>query len=117
MSGKLDVKEESVTHAVKVSVVGRTIVYDKPCLIAYRGDTIAWTLEGGLPFAVVVKALHTPLAWASHAAPKGGKPLEVKVRKDAVPGVYPYAFCVCVRDTLVVDDPEIIIPPPKGGRG
>lgn len=108
-------KDEPKRHKVKATVVGRKITYDKPAIIASRGEIIEWTLDGGLPFAVVVKAPCSPLAWAAHAAPKN-KPLEVRVRKDAVPGVYPYAFCVCVRDTLVVDDPDIIIPPPKGGR-
>ena len=102
-----------VKHTVTVKVVGRKITYDKPQVRAERGDMIEWILEG-IPFAVVVKARHTPLAWAFRAAAKNAKSLEVRVREDAVPGVYPYAFCICVRDTIVIDDPEIIIPPPKG---
>ena len=114
MNEKPAVKEESVKHTVTVTVVGKKITYNKPCIQASRGDTIEWVLEGGIPFAVVVKARHTPLAWAFRAAAKNAKSLEVRVREDAVPGVYPYAFCICVRDTLVVDDPEIIIQPPRG---
>ncbi len=114
MEGKPTEKEGPKRHTVKVTVKGRTISYDKPQIVAKRGETIEWVINDEIPFAVVVRARHSPLAWACRVAPRGGKPLEVKVREDAMPGVYPYAFCVCVRDTLVVDDPEIIIPPPRG---
>ena len=114
MEGKPTAKVGPEKHTVKVTVVGRTISYEKPQIRAERGDTIEWVINDEIPFAVVVRARHSPLAWACHVAPKGGKPLEVRVREDAVPGVYPYALCVCVRDSLVIDDPEIIIPPPKG---
>ncbi|MGZ5454695.1 MAG: hypothetical protein ACXWHJ_10750 [Candidatus Aminicenantales bacterium] len=114
MEGKEDAKEGPKKHTVEVKVVGRTISYNKPQIRAERGDTIEWVINDEIQFAVVVRARHSPLAWACHVAPRGGKPLEVKVRQDAMPGVYPYALCVCVRDTLVIDDPEIIIPLPRG---
>ena len=114
MEEKPTAKAGPKKHTVTVKVAGRTISYDKPKICAERGDTIEWVINDEIPFAVVVRARHSPLAWACHVAPKGGKPLEVRVREDAMPGVYPYAFCVCVRDTLVVDDPEIIIPLPRG---
>lgn len=101
-------------HLVKVSLKGRKIGYDPCCVHAERGDTIVWRLDKKLPFAVVIKAVESPLDWTARAAPRGG-PLAGKVRRDAAPGYYPYAFCVCAGEALVVDDPEIIIRPPKGG--
>ncbi len=114
MDGKPGLNEGPKRHEVKVTVVGKKITYNKPCIIAARGEIIEWTIDPALPFAVVVKAHHSPLARAAYVAPKKGNPLEVKVKKDAVPGLYPYALCVCVGDTLVVEDPDIIIKPPNG---
>jgi plastocyanin len=116
MAEKPVVSVKPVTHTVKVKVDGRKVTCEKPIVIAYRGEEIEWMIDEKQPFAVVVKAHHSPLQWAAHAAPGAGKPLVVKVRKDAVPGYYPYALCVCAGSTIVVVDPEIIIPPPKGGR-
>ncbi len=117
MAGKPVVSEKPVTHTVTVKVEGKKVTCDKPYVIAHREEMIEWRIDKELPFAVVVKAHHSPLHWAAHAAPGVGKPLVVKVRKDAVPGLYPYALCVCVGSTLVVVDPDIIVPVPKGGRG
>jgi hypothetical protein len=116
MAEKPVVSVKPVTHTVTIKVEGKRVTCDKPCLIVYREEMIEWRIDKPLSFAVVVKAHHSPLQWAAHAAPGAGKPLVVKVRKDAVPGYYPYALCVCAGSTLVVVDPEIIIPPPKGGR-
>ena len=104
-------------HAVKVSVKGKRIEYDRHCVHVERGDTIVWHLDKPLPFAVVVKAVESPLDWNARVAPRGERALAAKVRKDAAPGYYPYAFCVSAGEALVVDDPEIIVRPPKGGRG
>jgi len=102
------------THVVTVTVKGGAVTYDKPSIRVNGGDTIVWRLDGPLPFGVVVKALDSPLDWASAVAPRPGLPLEARVRLDAAPGLYPYALCVCSGDMLVIDDPDFIIPPPRG---
>ncbi|HOW86237.1 MAG TPA: hypothetical protein P5119_09600 [Candidatus Aminicenantes bacterium] len=104
-------------HTVKVSVKGRKIEYDRHCVHVQRGDTIVWHLDRPWPFAVIVKAVESPLDWTARVAPRGARALAARVRADAAPGFYPYAFCVSAGEALLVDDPEIIVRPPAGGRG
>jgi len=81
-----------------------------------KGDTITWTLDcgGAAHFAVLLPSFHSPLTWCCKA--KKGKVIKGKVRKSALPGVYPYGLCVFDGARLRVLDPDIIVTPPKGGR-
>lgn len=90
---------------------------EKKSLHVVPGDTIKWTFKDpAAPFSVVIKALVSLLDWSSMTA-AGGDEIVGVVRLDAAPGLYPYAFSAVCGGQLLVDDPDIILPPPKGGRG
>lgn len=114
-------KQRPKKHTVNVTVRGKKVSYDLYSVVASRGEMIEWKLDKVRPFGIVVKDPESPLSWpvrrVHRVAAKGHRTLLAMVKSDALPGFYPYALCVWVDGTLVIDDPEIIIPPPKGGRG
>jgi hypothetical protein len=92
--------------------------YSQRSVGAYRGDRIIWKVkkkDQNVPFAVIIKASVTPLEKNSYQLLPGANKIEGIVRDDAEPGSYPYAVCVVDGTNLLMDDPEIIIRPPKGG--
>ena len=103
-------------HNIKISVVRKRLKYDRPSVDVERGDTITWRLDvtEAAPFAIMVKSFISPLAWSYAVAEKGKKALVGTVRADAEPGFYHYGACVWDGKDLLVDDPEIIVKPPKG---
>lgn len=103
-------------HVIKVGLKKGELTLSRHSVVVGIGDTITWTLTKGrvAPFAVIVPSFVPPLSWSCKA--KKGHEIKGKVRKSAVPGIYPYAVSLCDGDKLLVVDPDIIIPPPKGGR-
>jgi|WetSurMetagenome_2_1015567.scaffolds.fasta_scaffold1226290_1 hypothetical protein len=105
-------------HVVVVRVEpGGILRYDKCCVHAMPGDTISWHLDGARAWSVIVKAFEGPLGWGHWVAAKGERSIRAIVRPDAKPGFYPYTLVAVDGERLLVADPEIIIPPPHGGRG
>jgi len=104
-------------HMVHVWIERKKLKYSAHCVHANFGDTITWTLmRRGAPFAIIVKSFESPLEW-NYAVSRGRETtISATVRRDAKPGYYPYAVCVADDGGLIVDDPEIIVPPPRGGR-
>ncbi len=86
--------------------------YNRHCVHVCPGDTITWILDAAPPFAIIVKALDSPLDWGSAVLLKGAKMIVGKVREDAKPGFYPYGICAVYEGELLLDDPEIIVRPP-----
>jgi hypothetical protein len=105
-------------HNVKISIVRKKLKYDKYCVEAERGDTITWKLDvdEAMPFSIMIKTFISPLAWGSAVSESGKKTLVGCVRDDAEPGYYHYGACVWDGKNLLVDDPDIIVKPPKGGK-
>jgi plastocyanin len=103
-------------HNVKISVERKKLKYDKYCVEVEKGDTITWKLDKkeATPFAIMVKAFISPLVWGSAVSESGKKTLVGIVRDDAEPGFYHYGACVWDGAQLIVDDPDIIVKPPKG---
>ena len=114
MEGRAD---PTTVHNVTVTVrPDKTITYNRHCVHARRGDTITWEIDGGRAFAVIVKAFESPLDEGFKVSERG-EAISMTVLPDAKPGFYPYSLCIVDGHGLLVDDPEIIIPTPKGGRG
>jgi plastocyanin len=105
-------------HNVTISVGRKKLTYDKYCVEVDQGDTITWKLDKkeATPFAIMVKTFISPLLWGSAVSESGKKTLIGTVRADAEPGRYHYGGCVWDGKNLVVDDPDIIVKPPKGGK-
>jgi plastocyanin len=103
-------------HTVTIEIVKKKLNYDKHCLHVDQGDEIAWKVKDAPPFAVIVKAFVSPLDWSYAVKGKDRKSIVGTVRSDAEPGFYPYGVCVIDGPDLIVDDPEIIVKPPKGGK-
>ena len=103
--------------AVTLSIKEGEFVYPKAmeCLCVRAGDTIKWTLRNKFPWGIVIKAPDSPLNWSYKIAPDG-KVIVATVLKNAVPGIYRYGIGAFDGKTLLFDDPEIIIRPPKEGR-
>lgn len=98
----------SKTHTVNITLEAGKISYDKPCFMAYPGDTIEWVCESdGCHFAV-------HLGWES-PLPKGryrpvtGKKTGDKVPKNAPPGRYKYFVAVSDGKNIWTDDPDFIV--------
>jgi hypothetical protein len=101
-------------HNVNVKISERKkIEYDTHCVHAWRGDTITWKLDKPRPFAIVIKAFDSPLEWSFAVVSRGKRALVGTVRADAAPGFYSYGVCVVEGGELLVDDPEIIVRPPR----
>ena len=90
--------------------------YDRCCVHAHPGQVIRWHLDGRHAFAVIIKAFEGPLGWGYKTADRGETEIQGVVAHDARPGFYPYTLVAVHEDRLLVADPEIIIPPPRGGR-
>jgi plastocyanin len=99
-------------HKVYVRVKERKLEYNRECLCVFPGDTIKWKLSKKCPFGIVIKALASPLDWC-HKTSVTGEEITAKVLKDAAPGLYPYAFGAFIGTELLIDDPEIIVRPPR----
>ncbi|GEM_PF-2060106 len=101
---------------VKILVKDGTVKCDPFTIGVNGGDTIVWELKGkeSRPLSIIVKCFVSPLSWGYKV--KKGRVIRVAVRRNAVRGIYPYAVCVCDGDDLLVADPEIIVPKPKGGK-
>jgi hypothetical protein len=93
-------------HNVKISVERKRLKYDRLCVEVEKGDTITWKVDvkskkekekEAMPFAIIVKSFISPLVWGA-----------------AVSGFYHYGTCLWDGKDLLVDDPEIIVKPPKG---
>lgn len=113
-----DVARKVKTYVVEVRYERRKFRYgendEKKSLHVLPGDTIKWRFKTDeAPFSVVIKALVSPLDWSSMTSADKAEIVGV-VQPGAYPGLYPYAFSAFIGDQLLVDDPEIIIPPPKG---
>jgi len=103
-------------HVIGVRIEKKKFLFGaKECLCVQRGDTIKWTLRRKLPFSVVVKALVSPLNWSCKAV-AGGQEIIATVKRDAAPGLYTYAFSAFDGEDLLIEDPEIIIRPPREGK-
>jgi hypothetical protein len=112
------------THVVTVNFKGAGFEFKERCVCACPGDAIKWVFNGrrddsggdyaGTPFVVIIKDFLSPLNWSFKKSPKGSDFITGKVRRDAEYGCYSYAFCALKGSALLVDDPEIIIKPPKG---
>jgi plastocyanin len=100
-------------HVIRVGVREKAFKYNKECFCVDPGDTIIWKFHPKLPFGIVIKALISPLNW-SHRASGPGKDIVANVRKGAAPGLYRYAVGTFDGQELLIDDPEIIVKPPKG---
>lgn len=101
-----------VEHKVNVSIgPDKKFKYGKECLCVTGGDTITWKLKNRFPYGIVIKAFVSPLNW-SYRMTAAGKEIIAEVRKNAVPGLYPYGVSVFDGENLLFDDPEIIVRPP-----
>jgi plastocyanin len=112
-------------HNVKISVERKRLKYDRLCVEVEKGDTITWKVDvkskkekekEAMPFAIIVKSFISPLVWGAAVSESGKKTLVGTVRDDAEPGFYHYGTCLWDGKDLLVDDPEIIVRPPKGGK-
>jgi len=114
---KAIMEEPVIEHHITVRIEGKTLKFgkDKECLCVRRGDRIIWKLRNKAPFSVVVKSLVSPVTGCSKAA-RPGQAITAEVKMDAVPGLYAYAFSAFDGEEMLIEDPEIIIRPPKGGR-
>ncbi len=111
-----DEERKPKTYKVNVRYERKKFRYgdhdEKKSLHVFPGDTIKWTFEdGAAPFSVVIKALVSPLEWSSKSG-AGKDGIVGVVQAGAAPGLYLYAFSAVINDQLLVDDPEIIVPPP-----
>lgn len=105
-------------HNVKIWIYRKKLKYDKYCVEVDQGDTITWKMDSAdvLPFAIMVKESVSPLVWSTAVSPAGKNVLVGTVRADAEPGHYYYGACVWDGKGLIVDDPDIIVKPPKDGK-
>ncbi|HPW17789.1 MAG TPA: hypothetical protein PLP83_05355 [Candidatus Aminicenantes bacterium] len=103
-------------HTVTIEIDGKKLSYDKHCVHVDQGDEITWRVKDARPFAVIVKAFVSPLDWGHAVKEKDRKGVVGTVRADAAPGFYPYGVCIGDGSGLIVDDPEIIVKPPKDRR-
>jgi plastocyanin len=97
-------------HLVTVRIEDKKFLYrkNKECLCVYGGDTITWKLRNKFPYGIVIKALVSPLNW-SYRVTGAGMEITATVRKNAAPGLYPYAISTFDGTDMLLDDPEIII--------
>jgi len=103
-------------HDVTITISRKKFQYDQHCVHVERGDKITWKLTNAAPFAVIVKEFVSPLDWSFEVLGPRRKTIAGVVRNDAKPGFHPYSVCVLDGGDLLVDDPEIIVKPPKGGK-
>lgn len=101
---------------VVVGVKLGRIACEPSCLYVNRGDKIVWRFDPGHAYAVIIKVFAGPLDWDFAVVRRGAGRLRAAVARDAKPGFYPYAVVAEVEGRLLVADPEIIIPPPRGGH-
>ena len=83
------------------------------------GERIVWAVKKNYPFGVMVKSPFTPLDrhfYLSGLRPSSPKVIKARVLSGAPPGHYPYGVGVFDGKKLLVDDPEIIVKRPGGGR-
>ena len=108
---------EPVEHVVKVKIKDGQFTYTghKECFCVYPGDTIRWIFQHKLPYFIIIKALVSPFSISCEIA-EAGKETEARIYKGAVPGIYAYAIGTFDGTRLLIDDPEIIIKPPKDGK-
>jgi plastocyanin len=103
-------------HLVTVRLNKKKFEYNTHCVHVCPGDTITWRFRTEIPFALMVKDFISPLDWSSAVLPKGETTIVGKVLEDAEYGFYPYGVCAYDGGELLLDDPEIIVKPPKGGK-
>lgn len=103
-------------HKVRVGVQRGRLVCEPGSVYADRGDKIVWSFEPSRTYCVIVKAFAGPLNWDYFVVSKGRGWIEAVVSRDAKDGYYPYALVAVEGERLLVVDPDIIIPPPRGGR-
>ena len=117
--GIMAVKPTQADHPVKIWIEAEQFKYSKnaECLCVKGGETIEWKFRSlALPFGIVIKAPVSPVNWSYKMTEKGGA-ITATVLKNAAPGIYRYGVVAWNGSGLIFDDPEIIIKPPKGGRG
>ncbi len=101
-------------HKVKIDFPYGKIIYDVEILAVRPGDTIEWEPQNNFPFSVVIKAPLSPLDAGFYTA-DAGNVIRATVKADAMPGYYPYALSITDGTKIVVEDPDIIVRPPRGG--
>ncbi|MGB8957494.1 MAG: hypothetical protein WCC00_00635 [Candidatus Aminicenantales bacterium] len=106
-----------VEHVVSVRIDDGEFKYAKhmECFCVYPGDTIKWVLRNKFPYFVIIKTLVSPFDLSCKIT-GAGEEIKAKVPRGAAPGIYAYAIGTHDGEKLLIDDPEIIIKPPKGGR-
>lgn len=97
------------THNVWIEIrPDKKFKYDVECLCVFPGDKIKWHLKNPYPFGIMVKALVSPLD-CSYKVTGAGRVITARVRDDAEPGYYLYGVGAWDRQSLLFDDPEIIV--------
>ena len=105
-----------VRHA-RISFKRGRLVCSPPTIRADRGDTIAWTISRNYPFGIFIKSSITPLghhAYLTSLKPNAKKVILAQVSPFAPSGCYPYAIGAYDGKKVLILDPDIIVPKPKG---
>ena len=107
---------EPVEHVVKVQIKDGEFIYTghMECLCVYPGDTIKWVLRNKLPYFVIIKALVSPLDISCKITGAGEETQSQGAIRAPLRGSTHTRSAPTTGRTLLIDDPEIIIRPPKG---
>jgi hypothetical protein len=114
-------KEGSMAdHTVNIFVTGAGQLKCVPLHVKVKWrDSITWLLHKKYAFGIMVKSPFTPLEkhlYLSPLKPRTPNKIKARVLNYAPPGHYPYGVGAFDGRKLLVEDPEIIVRPPGGGR-
>lgn len=84
----------------------------------YPNDIIVWEWAEGrdCPFGIVIISPFTPLSehfFVTELRPGSEKKIEAKILQRAPAGHFPYLAAAYINGEILVEDPEIIVRPPK----
>ena len=100
-------------HVIKVTVKDGEFDYDgKTCVCVEPGDAVIWEYPGrGGQFAVQF-GFESPFAFHGFKTRPSGTNIAAEIEEKR-PGLYKYSIAVYDGSRLWLDDPVIIIIPPK----
>lgn len=112
----MEIEEKGATHTVTIKVEAGKITCVPCCVHVDRGDKIKWEVFGRGPVAIIIKEFVPPLCEGVMFCQAGKGTIEATVVFNASSGFHPYSVVAYDGRGLLVNDPEIIVKPPKGGR-